>query len=244
MTGTKPIRPSPLAKSTSTNDNGVVLPTPAAAPPKLKLSGSIISATCFTPYTVGYRRKAKDVDGRGPGSSTWELTPRRGSSALYDTLKHLASKESGWDHTIVGWTGNIAELSANAKTNPLQHLQNYRTAQVGNPPPATGNTPGRIAPGLLSQTKSFQTPPPVPVFKGTQNRMTMTASDFPRERPEEEQVPRVTKEEREELQNVLGKCAGEAGWDKIRAVWLGDEEDGGVTLAEMSRWMRYAEKGE
>jgi trehalose 6-phosphate synthase/phosphatase len=245
--GSKPVNPSPLAQSSSaaaaeSESSKPALPSPTDFDPKLKLSGNIISATCFTPFTIGYRRKQKDVDERASGSPAWELTPRRGSAALYDTLKHLASKESKWNHTAVGWTGEIAEMSSKAAATSGQHMQNSRTAQVGNPPPAIGNVPGRTPHLSITRSKSYQTPPPVPVFPGAHNRMTMTG-DYSRDRPEEEQVPRVNKEEREELQVVLGKCAKEVGWKNVRAVWLGDEEDGDVSLTQQNRWMKYAEKG-
>ena len=71
---------------------------PRAAHPNLNLSGHIISATFCVPYKLGYR----------PGAD-WELHPRRGTSALFDSLSYLASTESPWNHTLVGWTGEIEQ---------------------------------------------------------------------------------------------------------------------------------------
>lgn len=238
------ISDSPLSKPPSAG--GFALPDPANVSAKVGLSGNIISATFLTPYTIGYRRRPKDPAADPPRRSTWELTPRRGSSALYDTLKNLASAESEWSHTIVGWTGEVAEISATARTHPLQHLQNSRTAQMGNPPPATGAAAGRPAPlgTLMSRSKSScAAPPPVPVFEDGGNRMTMKA-DHSRDPIEEEHNPGANKEERDGLQTVLAHKCRDAGWDKIRAVWLGDEDDeGGIAFAGMDRWMVYAEKG-
>lgn len=69
---------------------------PRIAHPNLNLSGHIISATFCVPYKVAY----------APGAD-WELTPRRGTSALFDSFSYLASPESSWGHTLVGWTGEI-----------------------------------------------------------------------------------------------------------------------------------------
>ncbi|KAF1809419.1 hypothetical protein P152DRAFT_403357 [Eremomyces bilateralis CBS 781.70] len=73
---------------------------PRTAHPNLNLSGSIISATFCIPYDVGLKPR-----------SDWELKPRRGTSALYDSLAYLASPESTWNHTLVGWTGEISQLA-------------------------------------------------------------------------------------------------------------------------------------
>lgn len=42
-------------------------------------------------------------------SAVFCLKPRaRGQSALFDSLSYLSSPQSSWDHTLVGWTGEIA----------------------------------------------------------------------------------------------------------------------------------------
>ncbi|KAI5794908.1 glycosyltransferase family 20-domain-containing protein [Pyronema domesticum] len=229
---------SPLSQSASASE--VALPDPADAPTGVQLSGNIISATFLTPYTIGYRRQAGATDNK---HVTWELTPRRGSSALYDTLKHLALKENKWSHTIIGWTGEISEVDQDSKYNPTQHLQNSRLAQTGNPPPAQVAIAGKPTPpsALSARSKSYITPPPVPIVGDGDDRMTMKG-DYSRVRTEEEQNPCVSQEERDELQKTLGVKCKDVGWDKIRAVWLGDERDGRICLTNMDRWMAYAEK--
>lgn len=72
---------------------------PRAAHPTLNLSGRIISATFVAPYNFSYSR-GKD----------WELKPRAGTSALFDSFQYLSSSESPWNHTLVGWTGEIEEV--------------------------------------------------------------------------------------------------------------------------------------
>jgi trehalose 6-phosphate synthase/phosphatase len=76
---------------------------PRAAHPGLNLSGRIISATFAVPYSLGYSR-----------GNDWELKSRHGTSALFDSFSHLASASSPWNHTLVGWTGEISNSVAAA----------------------------------------------------------------------------------------------------------------------------------
>ena len=73
---------------------------PRAAHPELNLSGRVISATFTVPYNIAY----------APGQD-FEMTPRRGTSALFDSFSYLASSASPWNHTLVGWTGEIQKKS-------------------------------------------------------------------------------------------------------------------------------------
>lgn len=66
------------------------------ANPDLALSGNIISATFNIPHMLSYR----------PGSD-WDLKPRRGQSALFDSFSYLSSDKTPWNHTVVAWTGEI-----------------------------------------------------------------------------------------------------------------------------------------
>jgi len=76
---------------------------PRAAHPGLNLSGGIISATFAIPYSLDY----------SPGND-WEMSPRRGTSALFDSFSYLASSSSPWNHTLVGWTGEVNNATASA----------------------------------------------------------------------------------------------------------------------------------
>lgn len=69
---------------------------PRKTHPSLNLSGHVISATFCVPYKVGYCPDAE-----------WELTSRRGTSALFDSFSYLSGPDSSWSHTLVGWTGEI-----------------------------------------------------------------------------------------------------------------------------------------
>ncbi|KAK3314186.1 glycosyltransferase family 20 protein [Apodospora peruviana] len=64
--------------------------------PNLELSGNIISATFTIPHGIRYRKGAD-----------WELKPRRGQSALFDSFSYLSSDDAPWNHTVVAWTGEI-----------------------------------------------------------------------------------------------------------------------------------------
>ncbi|KAF1356607.1 alpha,alpha-trehalose-phosphate synthase-like protein subunit Tps2 [Delphinella strobiligena] len=79
---------------------------PRAAHPSLNLSGQVISATFCVPYNIAY---APDCE--------WELASRRGTSALFDSFSYLASSESPWNHTLVGWTG---EIKKSVTDHPVQ----------------------------------------------------------------------------------------------------------------------------
>jgi len=69
---------------------------PRAANPSLGLSGGVISATFCIPHSLKYRKGAD-----------WGLSARRGTSALFDSFTHLSSDKTPWNHTLVGWTGEI-----------------------------------------------------------------------------------------------------------------------------------------
>lgn len=86
-------------------------------------------------------------------------------------------------------------------------------------------------------------PPPVSTLGGTADRMS-AKGDYSKPLPE--QKPSLGREERDELQRVLEERGKEMGWDHIKPVWLGDEEDGGLPLegSGMARWREYAEKSE
>lgn len=101
---------------------------PRAAHPGLNLSGRVISATFAVPYNIGY----------SPGND-WELNPRRGTSALFDSFSYLASSSSPWNHTLVGWTGEIRELhgARSGVGAGMQPSLNKASAPV----PVDGKTP-------------------------------------------------------------------------------------------------------
>lgn len=101
---------------------------PRAAHPDLNLSGRIISATFAVPYNLAY----------APGQD-WELLPRRGTSALFDSFSYLASSASPWNHVLVGWTGEVRTKTTETADAAVQPSGNKASAPIpvdGQPPPA------------------------------------------------------------------------------------------------------------
>ncbi|KLJ10610.1 trehalose 6-phosphate synthase [Blastomyces silverae] len=74
---------------------------PQEGHPGLHLTGRIISAAFCIPYKLRIR----------PGHD-WELKHRPGTSALFDSFSYLASSKTPWNHTMVGWTGEIEQIHA------------------------------------------------------------------------------------------------------------------------------------
>ncbi|KAK6524165.1 threalose-6-phosphate phosphatase [Orbilia ellipsospora] len=73
---------------------------PSKAPEKLGLSGTVIVATAIMPYKLSF------------GKGEWEISPKRGNSALTSSFSYLASGTS-WDTVIVGWPGEVTPSVGN-----------------------------------------------------------------------------------------------------------------------------------
>ena len=82
---------------------------PRTAYPGLRLSGNIISATFCIPYRLAQG-----------GHGDWSLSSRRGTSALFDSFTHLSSGKTPWNHTLVGWTGEIRTKQQDKGVSMLQ----------------------------------------------------------------------------------------------------------------------------
>jgi trehalose 6-phosphate synthase/phosphatase len=107
---------------------------PRAAHPGLNLSGRIISATFAVPYNIGYSK-----------GNDWDLEPRRGTSALFDSFSYLASSSSPWNHTLVGWTGEIStakSLAAIAVQPPVNKAAAPIPVDPKKPDPIPQQAPG------------------------------------------------------------------------------------------------------
>jgi trehalose 6-phosphate synthase/phosphatase len=84
--------------------------------PALKLTGRVISVTFVVPYAVKISE-----------NGDWALYPRKGTSSLFDHFSYLSSKYSGWEHVLVGWTGEVTR-EVDRKTDALQHAtQEFKT---------------------------------------------------------------------------------------------------------------------
>ncbi|ELQ40418.1 trehalose-phosphatase [Pyricularia oryzae Y34] len=101
--------------------------------PDLSLSGNIISATFNIPYSLEYRKGAD-----------WVLNPRRGQSALFDSLSHLSSDNTPWNHTVVAWTGEIeppSDLPSPPATPPATTTNLPALNSLSKPIPVNGEAP-------------------------------------------------------------------------------------------------------
>lgn len=90
--------------------------------PGLRLSGRVISAAFCIPHKLQFK-----------AGSDWVVKPRSGTSALFDSFAYLASDETHWEHTLVGWTGEVEPILESKA--PLQPIP----ANVAGKLPATNN---------------------------------------------------------------------------------------------------------
>jgi trehalose 6-phosphate synthase/phosphatase len=112
--------------------------------PSLDLTGNVISATFCIPHKVAFAANGE-----------WDLQPRRGTSALFDSFMHLASPKTPWKHTLVGWTGEIQPLMDQPSTPDLSDSTELENPQRNSARPlskASASTPEH------SQAKSQSTP--------------------------------------------------------------------------------------
>lgn len=144
------------------------------------------------------------------------LKPRSGTSALFDSFAHLASDETQWSHTLVGWTGEVEPVPETKA--PLQQI--------------SVNAAGKVAPGANSSAR-------VPLNKAAAPIPVNATQPLP-SHPQVEGVS-VGREDRERLDHQLN--SGRYG--RILPVWLSDaseEPEETVLLKDQGRWRRYAER--
>ncbi|KAF2664637.1 alpha,alpha-trehalose-phosphate synthase-like protein subunit Tps2 [Microthyrium microscopicum] len=92
---------------------------PRAAHPNLNLSGRILSATFVVPFNIKFIN-----------DNQWELGQRKGTSALFDSFSYLSSPESKWDHTLIGWTGEITQVTKNRRGLGAATLNDAQRARL------------------------------------------------------------------------------------------------------------------
>lgn len=144
------------------------------------------------------------------------LKPRSGTSALFDSFAYLASNETQWSHTLVGWTGEVEPI-LDAKV-PLQQIP--------------VNAAGKVAPGANSAAA-------LPLNKATAPVPVNASQQLP-SHPLVEGIS-VGREDRERLDDQLN--SGRYG--RILPVWLSDaseEPQDTILLKDQGRWRRYAER--
>ena len=180
---------------------------PRTVHPGLRLSGNIITAAVCTPYSIGLT-----------SSGQWELVSRRGTSALFDSFSHLASKRSPWKHTLIGWTGEIhrvPDISSVARTPSVRSRPPTRDASGRNTTP--------------------QKDPSIPLNKSS---APYPVNETPKT-PHSEQLV-LTGADRARLEKQLEDDPN----GKILPVWLSDETDDDQAtyqLKDQGRWRRFAE---
>lgn len=88
---------------------------------KLSLTGNVISAAFYLPQNISLS-----------SGGEWLLSTRKGSSAMFDSLSHLSSRHSPWNHTLVGWTGEIERVSEEDIASPRTNGDVHTTTPLNN----------------------------------------------------------------------------------------------------------------
>ncbi|KAK1238997.1 hypothetical protein MKX08_006058 [Trichoderma sp. CBMAI-0020] len=111
----------------------------------LHLSGRIISVT----FTIPYRLQARK------GGDNWRVDAcnRHDHSVQFDVLNHLSSPCSPWDHTIVGWTGEV-EFSRTAG-NDTDTLGLESTTEVVEYYEVSGSDEDTISVGSITEQVEY-----------------------------------------------------------------------------------------
>lgn len=175
--------------------------------PELKLTGNIISATVCIPYNVGYCT-----------NSGWDLRARRGTSALFDSFIYLSSEKTPWNHTLVGWTGEIEPvyqppanlIATESMSSSLSNISRHGEDQ-------------RLS---LSAPKA-SVPPPVHKPQTRQYNARVDGLSIPQDA-------------RQQLETRLVNDHN----GRILPVWLSDgsaDSPTDIFVKDQSRWRRYAE---
>ncbi|EXJ85166.1 trehalose 6-phosphate synthase [Capronia epimyces CBS 606.96] len=185
-------------------DAEALIVDPRTAYPGLRLSGNVISATFCIPYQLSH----------GPNGE-WALSNRRGTSALFDSFRHLSSDKTPWNHTLVGWTG---EIQTQADAHTVSMLQNDATS-----------TTAQSQAQALANTPINKSAAPYPVDGGTQHQQNQHGDSL-----------WVSRSDRNRLEKTLAHHPN----GKTVPVWLPDgptDENGDFLFKDQSRWRSYAE---
>ncbi|MCJ1442708.1 MAG: threalose-6-phosphate phosphatase [Stictis urceolatum] len=174
---------------------------PKSAYPSLGLSGNIISASICIPHSVSFK------DGE------WKVTPRRGTSALFDSFAHLSKPETCWNHTLVGWTGEVRSIKDRGRP---------QFGYSANLPP--GDPSARTTLDKLKATA------PVPVDESYRPKSHMPHGDG----------IRLSKQNRAQLETLL-KDDPDGKIVPVWLVDESEENKSDVLLKDQARWRRYAE---
>lgn len=132
----KPIRPSPLSTATSIgaiHDRAVKMVGPKDGHEGLKLSGKVISAACFLPYSLGYRR----------GGEWVRLLPPKSYQVMLERLT-WKNRSSSQDAALQRCTMPSGASALNTRHGKLHSLDglgrstSFRRLRNPNRPPRKG----------------------------------------------------------------------------------------------------------
>lgn len=142
-----------------------------------------------------------------------EIGRRRGTSALFDSFQHLSQPDGPWDHTLVGWTGEIKPQEEMGFPFPFR------------PDSSRGSSLNKLIAIPLNKASA-----PIPFDD---------VAKAPAPQPQGEGI-RVTKADRECLEQQLrrdkeGKIVPVWLMDPV------EDEDGDILLKDQARWRRFAE---
>ncbi|ETN45523.1 trehalose-phosphatase [Cyphellophora europaea CBS 101466] len=183
---------------------------PTKVYPGLKLSGNIISASICLPYQFKHQ-----------AGGDWKLSPRKGTSALFDSFEYIASDKTPWNHTLVGWTGEITPVQEKYYTPSALSSANLARNQTQTTTPFQSSRRP-----LADGTKASAALPPPGMQAHVYNPATDTIT--------------VTKADRDRLDEQLqAECSG-----KMVPIWLSEDHEEGMVdlkLKDQGRWRRYAE---
>ena len=149
-----------------------------------------------------------------------KIEPRKGNTALHSSFQHLSSKDSNWDTILVGWTGKIQPISKAKLPSSTAGLKSPLK------PPLIG-TQSQSPKPLLRRTTTF--------FSQGGNRT-------------DAEIVKVTGEDRDFVERMLiDESATPGGYGKAVPVWLGEDDDGGLTGLTVGeggeRWGMLSQKG-
>ncbi|KAL9122262.1 MAG: hypothetical protein Q9187_001181 [Circinaria calcarea] len=143
------------------------------------------------------------------------IKSRRGTSALFDAFSHLAGPNTQWNHTLVGWTGEIKATNELLKSpGSVSSLSSASTLSLN-----------KLASMPLNKASA-----PIPIDGTTRAPPPQSHGDG----------LRVSKTDRQRLEKQLLRDQN----GKIVPVWLMDEsedENEYAVLRDQARWRRYAE---
>ena len=142
------------------------------------------------------------------------MEPRRGFSALFDAFTHLSGKHSPWNHTLVGWTGEI-KPAEKIPTPPGSRDSTMSTSSQVN--------------GIASALRRDSLPVPVDPNE---------KREIPQLPPDSVQVSFTDRKRLEErlLRDPRGMTVPVWLFDSR------DEKKDDVVLTDQARWRRFAER--